>query len=150
MRRVEGNDKATKKPGGITGKGFRPGRSGNPGGMKPMPADLKAALAADTWPRYERLKALSAKAEAEGDLKTAAHIELSLLKKSVPDATTLIIQGPDGGAVQVTRLDPKKCTREQLEAVLAVMHAQKLPERKGEAMANGEPERLVARCKAHE
>jgi len=29
---VENNEKATKRLGGITGKGFMPGKSGNPGG----------------------------------------------------------------------------------------------------------------------
>lgn len=33
-RVVQSNEKATKKPGGCTGKGFLPGKSGNPGGRK--------------------------------------------------------------------------------------------------------------------
>lgn len=127
-KRVEGNGKTTKKlPGGITGKGFKPGQSGNPGGMKPMPANLKAALAADSMALYEEAKRLYERAKEEGELKVAAQLIIALLKKSVPDASTLIIEGPDGGPVQVTRLDPKKLTKEQLEAVLAVMRAQRLP-----------------------
>ncbi len=32
MNNVENNEPSTKKLGGITGKGFKPGQSGNPGG----------------------------------------------------------------------------------------------------------------------
>lgn len=40
---VENNAETTKKPGGVTGKGFMPGQSGNPGGR---PKDtLKAFIA---------------------------------------------------------------------------------------------------------
>lgn len=40
---VENNTETTKKPGGVTGKGFMPGQSGNPGGR---PKDtLKAFIA---------------------------------------------------------------------------------------------------------
>jgi hypothetical protein len=37
---VENNGRTTK-PGGVTGKGFVKGKSGNPGGRKPIPEDVK-------------------------------------------------------------------------------------------------------------
>ena len=37
---VGSNGKSTKKPGGVTGKGFMPGKSGNPSGRSPKVADL--------------------------------------------------------------------------------------------------------------
>jgi hypothetical protein len=37
---VGSNGKSTKKPGGVTGKGFTPGKSGNPSGRSPKVADL--------------------------------------------------------------------------------------------------------------
>ncbi len=40
---VESNEKATKKLGGVTGRGFMPGKSGNPGGRK-KEYDFKKAL----------------------------------------------------------------------------------------------------------
>lgn len=120
---VERNGKAT---GGVTGKGFMPGQSGNPGGMKKMPEDLKAALAADSLALYEKAKALYEKALRKGSLQVAATLIIALLKKTIPDAQTLLISGPEGGPVQVTRLDPKKLTREQLDAVLAAVKAQGL------------------------
>lgn len=113
---VEGNGKAT---GGITGKGFKPGQSGNPGGMKKLPEDLKAALSADSLVLYEQAKALIAKAISKGQLSVAATLLLGLLKKTIPDAQTLLVSGPDGGPLQVMRLDPKKMSKEQIEALLA-------------------------------
>ncbi len=37
---VGSNGRATKKPGGVTGKGFMPGKSGNPSGRSPRVADF--------------------------------------------------------------------------------------------------------------
>lgn len=120
-KRVDSNPPAT---GGITGKGFVPGQSGNPGGRKKLPDDLKAALAADSLPLYEKAKQLAAKAEKEGDLKTAATIVLGLLKKTVPDAQTLLVGDVDGKPLQVMRIDPKTLTKAELDALIAVQRAQ--------------------------
>lgn len=120
---VERNGKAT---GGITGKGFMPGVSGNPGGMKKMPEDLKATLAADSLELYLKAKQLVDTALKEGNLKVAATLLIALLKKTIPDAQTLLISGPEGGPVQVTRLDPKRMTKEQIDAVLTAMKEQKI------------------------
>ena len=104
--------------GGVTGKGFKPGQSGNPRGTS-LPADVREALVADTLDRYARIKRLSLDAEAAGDLKTAAHIELALLKKTVPDATELVLKVPDGLTVRTVKIDTRRLTKEQLEALRA-------------------------------
>lgn len=114
-KRVGSNEAATKKPGGVTGKGFMPGQSGNPKGRAPLAEEVREALAADTLTRYAKLKELSSKAEKDGDLKTAATIELALLKKTVPDATELVVHVPNGVTVRKLELDPRKLTKEQLE-----------------------------------
>lgn len=119
-KRVESNKPAT---GGITGKGFTPGQSGNPGGRKKLPDDLKAALAADSLALYKKAKQLAEKAEQEGDLKTAGSIVLGLLKKTIPDAQTLLVGDVDGKPLRLLRVDPKTLTKEQLEALIAVQRA---------------------------
>jgi hypothetical protein len=45
VRMVQNNQTATKgKRGGDTGNGFKPGQSGNPGGRKKIPEDIKEAF----------------------------------------------------------------------------------------------------------
>lgn len=110
---VASNDAPTKKLGGITGKGFMPGQSGNPRGDK-VPAEVRAALKADTLPRYERLKQLSLEAERNGDLKTAATIELALLKKQIPDLSAVEVTGAEGGPVQMEQINPRRLSAEDL------------------------------------
>ena len=120
-KRVESNKPATT--GGVTGKGFKPGQSGNPGGRKPLPDDLKAALAADSLKLYQKAKQLAEKAEQEGDLKTAGTIVLGLLKKTVPDAQTLLVGDLEGKPLSLVRIDPRTLTGPQLDALLAVQRA---------------------------
>jgi hypothetical protein len=96
------------------------GPSPNPGGRRALPAELRDALLADTYPRYKRLQALAKKAEAKGDFKTAAHIELALLKKMVPDATELVVSMPEGLTVKDARVDPKKLNTEELKTLMAL------------------------------
>lgn len=93
---------------------WKPGQSGNPAGRAALPPEVRDSLVADTMPRINRLKKLSAKAEKAGDLKTAAHIELALLKKSVPDATELVLSIPDGIEVRQKVLDPRKLSADEL------------------------------------
>lgn len=106
---------------------FKPGQSGNPGGRPKMDPKLRDALISDTPKRYERLQLLSRKAEKKGDLKTAAHIELSLLKKVVPDTTELLVgdSDPSTSALRtLTQLDPKKMTEEELEQIISIQRKQ--------------------------
>lgn len=121
-KRVQNNGKTT---GGVTGKGFMPGKSGNPGGRPAMSDAAREYLAANTRARVERLERLATDAEESGDLKTAAHIELSLLKKTMPDATELVVSMPEGLTVRTVRIDPRKLTAEQLAAVHAAQTAGK-------------------------
>lgn len=118
-KKVASNAEATRV-GGVTGKGFKPGQSGNPSGRRALPPELRDALLADTLPRYKRLESLARKAERDGDLKTAAHIELALLKKTVPDATELVVSMPEGLEVRDRRIDPKKLTTEELRTLAAL------------------------------
>lgn len=90
-----------KMPGGITGKGMKPGETRNPGGRPKLDPDVKAMLVSATPGRIRRLEKLSAKAEKKGDLKTAAHIEISLLKKTVPDTEELLFTTPNGEPLKV-------------------------------------------------
>lgn len=121
-KRVGGNTPVTgtgRGSGGVTGKGFMPGQSGNAG--RALPPEVRAALKADTLPRYERLKKLSAEAEASGDLKTAAHIELQLLKKQIPDLSSIEVTGEDGGPLKVNAtIDVTKLTADELKALRAM------------------------------
>ena len=107
VKDVGSNAVATKKLGGVTGKGFMPGQSGNPKGDN-LPPEVRAILKADTLDRYHRLKKLSLDAEANGDLKTAAHIELALLKKQIPDLSAVEVTGEGGGPLQVAAVDVRK------------------------------------------
>ena len=118
--KVAGNGKGT---GGITGKGFKPGQSGNPTGRAAVPPEVRAALQADTMEHYAEAKRLIALAETQGDLKTALTGRLALLKKTVPDASELVVSMPDGLTVRTVRIDPRKLTAEQLAAVHAAQLA---------------------------
>lgn len=120
---VESNSGATKQLGGVTGKGFMPGQSGSPGGRVPVPPEVRKALAADTLEHYEEAKRLIALAEETGDLKTALTGRLALLRKTVPDASELIISIPEGVNVRTLTIDPRKLSKEQLAAIHAAQTA---------------------------
>lgn len=99
---------------------WKPGQSGNPKGRAAVPAEVRDALVADTMPRLKRLAKLSADAEAAGDLKTAAHIELALLKKTVPDAAELVVSVPDGLELRDRRIDLKKLSADEVKTFAAL------------------------------
>lgn len=98
---------------------FKPGHPGGPG-RPPMDPELKAVLAANTLPLYRRAEALAEKAEDAGDLRTASTVILALLKKSLPDATELVISMPEGLNVRSITIDPRKLKPEQLAALMAL------------------------------
>lgn len=116
---VESSGETAQKPKKKVGRPFVKGFSGNPGGRPSLPPDLKAALAADTMEHYVAAKRIAARAEQEGDLRTASTVRLALLRKTVPDATELVLSMPEGLTVRQVSVDPRKLTEEQLKAILA-------------------------------
>ena len=122
VKSVHSNGRGT---GGVTGKGFKPGQSGNPGGRAAVPSEVREALASTTMERLQTLGRLAGEAEDQGDLKTAAYIHLALLKKTVPDASELVISMPEGLSVRSITIDPRKLTEAQLAAVHAAVTAAK-------------------------
>lgn len=121
---VAGNVAAT---GGVTGKGFMPGKSGNPLGRAAIGAEMRATLQADTPARYERLKKLSAALEEQGDLKGASTIELALFKKQVPDLSAIEITGEDGGPIKTESIDVRKLSPADLLALKALRDKSRTP-----------------------
>lgn len=108
-----------RKPGGITGKGFMPGQSGNPGGMPKEKREFLAAL----------------RGEDSGEVYAAM---MDLVKQRNPQAVLraweyvvgkpkemLEITGKDGGALTVQNIDPSKLTKEQLEAFIVALRTAK-------------------------
>lgn len=98
---------------------FLKGHKGGPGRARVRP-EVAAALEADTLEHYAEAKRLIALAEKDGDLKTALDGRLKLLKKTVPDATELVVSLPDGLTVRTLRIDPKRLTAEQLKQLHAL------------------------------
>lgn len=107
-----GNAKKRKAP----PHAWKPGQSGNPKGRAAVPPEVREMLAADTVEHYRGAVDLIAKAEAAGDLKTALHGRLSLLRKTVPDATEMVIHVPDGLELRDRRIDLKKFTADEVKA----------------------------------
>lgn len=99
---------------------FQKGGPGGPG-RAALPPDVREALRVDTLPRYESLKRLAREAEDAGDIKTAAHIELALLKKQIPDLSSVEVTGADGGPVEVARIDQTKLNAAELAQVKALI-----------------------------
>ena len=95
------------------------GPSPNPNGRATISPEVRAALELDTMEHYTEAKRLIEAAEKTGDLKTALSGRLALLKKTIPDATELVISIPDGLTVRTLRVDPRKLNDEQLAAVHA-------------------------------
>ena len=59
MNNVENNEKTTKKLGGITGKGFMPGQSGNPGGRPRNPLKDFSLKEFNSWTDEKKRKFLA-------------------------------------------------------------------------------------------
>lgn len=100
---------------------FLKGHKGGPG-RSPLPKEVRDALAADTLPRYRRCMELSKKAEKDGDIKTAANIELALLRKQIPDLSAVELTGADGEPIEVRgRLDVTKLSSDELAELRKLM-----------------------------
>jgi hypothetical protein len=97
-RGVQNNAKTTQKlPGGITGKGFMPGESGNPGGrpsLKPI-TDRYRKIAA--WPLPEKVRRRLGLPEGAtyGDA-----LALSVFEESGPSAAREVREALEGKAKQ--------------------------------------------------
>jgi hypothetical protein len=66
MTHVDRNDEATGKlVGGVTGKGWLPGQSGNPGGRRPLPQVMRERLDDLTPEAIEAIAALARTADSE-------------------------------------------------------------------------------------
>lgn len=105
---------------------FPPGASGNAGGRPKLDPEVRELLSApNTVARVKRLEELSAKAEAAGDLRTAAHIELALLKKTLPDLSAMELTGDDGAPLSgPTPIDLKRCSPDELRFLQELMRRQ--------------------------
>lgn len=97
------------------------GNTANPGGRPKVPAEVRAMLRADRVELYEKAKRLARKCEKAGDFKTAAYLLLGLLKKSLPDTSTLEIGGPEGGPIALANIDLKRLSKEDLETLRGVL-----------------------------
>ena len=102
---------------------WKPGQSGNPTGrptLTPEEREANELLQKASPARVRRLVELSLKAEENGDLKTAAHIELALLKKTHPDRASMELTGEGGGPLQVAAVDVRKLDAAGLAALRVV------------------------------
>ena len=52
--------------------------------------------------------------------ETAAIIELALLKKQIPDLSSVEVTGADGGPLQTQAIDVRRLTRDELLALKAM------------------------------
>jgi hypothetical protein len=118
---VANNEDSTAPPkllGGITGKGFMPGQSGNPLGKpkrkpltdayaalldKPIPPDMARQLKLDESTTYAQVIAMSLVREAvKGKVNAAAEVA-----DRVEGRITQPISGPDEGPIQIITSIPR-------------------------------------------
>jgi hypothetical protein len=111
-KRRKNNDKS---PGGVTGKGFRPGRSGNPAG-RPKGQSITALLRAelDKDDNAQALAEMIVRKALSGDIHFCKLI-LDRTEGKVPDR----IAGPDGGPLGPT-MDLSLLSDEDLETLLRI------------------------------
>lgn len=97
------------------------GNTANPGGRPKVPDEVREMLRVDRVELYEKAKRLARKCEKAGDFKTAAYLLLGLLKKSLPDTSTLELGGPNGGPIPMTNVDLKRLSKADLEMLRGVL-----------------------------
>jgi len=74
---VENNEIATSRPGGVTGKGFLPGKSGNPGGRAKTPEAFKELARSNSMEALEAaISIMKSKKEKSSDRLKAVEIVL--------------------------------------------------------------------------
>lgn len=118
---VGDNDKATpKKLGGVTGKGFKPGQSGNPAGGPKKPPELVARCKGMTGEVLDRL----AEIIKSGDDRDAIPAGKLILAYGWGNPTQPI-SGEDGGPLMFANVDLSKLSDAQLSALQALRAASK-------------------------
>jgi hypothetical protein len=124
-RRPKNNGGTTKRPGGVTGKGFRPGKSGNPKGRPPLPEEVR------NYARLYSIEALDALVKLIRAKKTPAGaramaIELLLNRGNGKPRQELELSGPGGKPLipTIPLKDLSDGTLAQLEAALAAAEAE--------------------------
>ena len=98
---VENSVESNKMLGGITGKGFMPGVSGNPGGKPRRPASerlIRRLLANGESELAEVIEALVSKAKS-GDVPALKEV-LDRTEGKVADKQE--VSGADGGPIEIT------------------------------------------------
>ena len=116
---VENNAETTKKPGGVTGKGFMPGQSGNPGGRPKENAEVRDLARQHTKLAIERLVFWLESDNARASTSAAT----AILDRGWGKAPQAIEHsGPDGGDIEINTSDTRKLAR----AVVALLQEAKL------------------------
>lgn len=93
-----------KTTGGVTGKGFKPGHSGNPDGRKKIDPRVKAALEAASLPAALRLVELSKSEDEDIALKAS----VALLDRVLGKPVQAIDHGASDGAALSFRIERAK------------------------------------------
>lgn len=120
-RRVAMNGETTSKMlGGASGKGFMPGKSGNPSGRPKLTDAEREAREMLKAASPQAVRALTAALSSDDeDMRVKA--AQAILGKVFPQGIDLTVSGPGGGPVEVKRIDTRGLSREQLEALLAAL-----------------------------
>lgn len=108
---------ATKKPGGITGKGFRPGQSGNADGVPRWVSEARAAIRGRLWDLAQRhlTRVLSGERPADSsEAEDALYLDVSIedrnaaaklvMEYSIPkpkQSVGLTHSGPEGQPLSI-------------------------------------------------
>lgn len=120
-RPLAGKREETAKRKRGRGRPFGPNNTANPSGRPKLPDDLKAALVANSLPLYEKGLRLLDDAIAVGNFGAASTLLLGLLKKSVPDAATLLeLTGKDGAPLAIGAAQLRAMSDDDLATVRAI------------------------------
>lgn len=109
-----------KKLGGVTGKGFKPGQSGNPAGGPKKPAELTVRCQGMTAAVLDRLAEIIKSGE-DRDAIPAGKLILSYGWGNPSQPVT----GEDGGPLMFANVDLSKLSDAQLAALTALRAASK-------------------------
>lgn len=108
---VVGNNDGSTGTGGVTGKGFMPGQSGNPSG-RPKRKPITEALLAELAKQHGR----RGKTKLEAAVSRLVTMMISGKPKDVIEAFKLVAPYTDGLPVQTIELDVYDAARREAEA----------------------------------